>query len=61
MLSLTDRALDWAIAAVDHNPQLSSNLPLFTEEFKRVFEHPTKGGRCSRAAAQYSAGVTGNS
>ena len=41
MSSVTDQALNWAIAAVDHNPQFSTNLQLFTEEFKRMFDHPT--------------------
>ena len=43
MSSLTDRALDWAVAAVGRDPRMSSDLPLFLEEFRRVFDHPTSG------------------
>ena len=43
MSSLTDRALDWAVAAVGREPRMSTNLPLFLEEFQRVFDHPTAG------------------
>ena len=41
--SLSDRALDWAMAAININPQLSSNLAAFTLEFRRAFDHPTNG------------------
>ena len=41
--SLFDRALDWAIAVVGNNPQLSSNLQLFADEFKKTFNHPSNG------------------
>ena len=43
MSSLAGRALDWAVAAVGRNPQLSSCLPDFLEEFRRVFDHPSQG------------------
>ena len=43
MSSLAGRALDWAVAAVGRNPQLSSCLPDFLEEFQRVFDHPSQG------------------
>ena len=43
MSSLTGRALDWAVAAVGRNPWLSSSLPEFLEEFRRVFDHPSQG------------------
>ena len=43
MSTLTGRALDWAVAVVRQNPQLSSNLAEFLEEFSRVFDHPTQG------------------
>ena len=43
MSSLTDRALDWAVAAVWRDPRMSSDLPHFLEEFRRVFDHPTSG------------------
>ena len=41
--SLSDRALDWAMAAVGNNSQLSSNLQLFADEFKKTFDHPSNG------------------
>ena len=34
MSALTDRALDWAVAAVGRDPRMSSDLPLFLEEFR---------------------------
>ena len=43
MSSLAGRALDWAVAAVGRNPRLSSCLPDFLEEFRRVFDHPSQG------------------
>ena len=43
MSTLTSRALDWAVAAVGQNPRLSSDLPLFLEEFRCVFDHPANG------------------
>ena len=43
MSSLAGRALDWAVATVGRNPQLSSCLPDFLEEFRRVFDHPSQG------------------
>ena len=41
--SLTDQALDWDMAAVGSNPQLSSDLAGFSEEFRWAFDHPTNG------------------
>ena len=43
MSSLTGQALDWAVAAVGRNPRLSSSLPEFLEEFRRMFDHPSQG------------------
>ncbi|TWW62587.1 Retrovirus-related Pol polyprotein from transposon 17.6 [Takifugu flavidus] len=40
---LADKALSWAIAAVDLDPRLSSDYSAFRREFKAVFEHPTYG------------------
>uniref|UniRef100_A0A674PBR8 Gypsy retrotransposon integrase-like protein 1 n=1 Tax=Takifugu rubripes TaxID=31033 RepID=A0A674PBR8_TAKRU len=40
---LADKALSWAIAAVDLDPRLSSEYSAFRREFKAVFEHPTYG------------------
>uniref|UniRef100_A0A674NB00 CCHC-type domain-containing protein n=1 Tax=Takifugu rubripes TaxID=31033 RepID=A0A674NB00_TAKRU len=40
---LADKALSWAIAAVDLDPCLSSDYSAFRREFKAVFEHPTYG------------------
>ena len=54
--SLTDRALDWAMAAVGNNLQLSTDLQLFTDEFKRAFDHPTNGAD----AAPHLAGTLGH-
>ena len=34
--SLSDRALDWAMAAVGSNPQLATDLRLFSDEFKNL-------------------------
>ena len=45
--SLTDRALDWAMAAVGNNPQLSTDLQQFSNKFKRVFDHPTNGANAA--------------
>ena len=39
--SLTDQALDWAMAAVGSNLTLSSDLAGFSEEFRRAFDHTT--------------------
>ena len=62
--SLSDRALDWAMAAVGNNLQLSSNLQQFSDEFKKTFDHPSNGadaaGRLhsilqgSRSIAEYT-------
>ena len=43
MSSLTDRALDWAVATVGRDPRMSTNLPLFLAGFRHVFDHPTAG------------------
>uniref|UniRef100_A0A674NDZ4 CCHC-type domain-containing protein n=1 Tax=Takifugu rubripes TaxID=31033 RepID=A0A674NDZ4_TAKRU len=40
---LADKALSWAIAAVDLDPRLSSDYSAFRREFEAVFEHPTYG------------------
>ena len=62
--SLSDRALDWAIATMGSNPQLASDLSLFLNEFKAAFDHLSGGadaaGRLhrfiqgSRSAAKYT-------
>ena len=31
------------MAVVGNNPQLSSNLQLFADEFKNTFDHPSNG------------------
>ena len=41
--TLTGRALDWAVTAVRQNPRLSYNLGEFLEDFRREFDHPTRG------------------
>ena len=46
--SLTDRALDWAMATVGSNPTLTSDLAGFSEEFRRAFDHPTNGVDAAR-------------
>ena len=38
---LSDRALAWAIATMDSNALLASDLRLFLEEFKNTFDHPS--------------------
>ena len=43
MSSLIDQALDWAVAIVGRDPRLSTDLPHFLEEFRRVFDHPAAG------------------
>ena len=62
--ALSDRALDWAIAASESNPLLTSDLQLFLTEFKNAFDHPSCGadaaGRLhslsqgSRSVAEYT-------
>ena len=52
------------MAAIGSNPQLSSNLPLFSDEFMKTFDHPSNGadaaGRLhsitqgSRSAVEYT-------
>ena len=56
MSSLTGRALDWAVVAVGRNPRLSSSLPEFLEEFRRVFDHPSQGVRRGGAPAFLASG-----
>ena len=41
--ALSVRALDWAIAASESNPLLTSDLQLFLTEFKNTFDHPSCG------------------
>ena len=41
--ALSDRALDWAIAASESNPLLMSDFQLFLTEFKNTFDHPSCG------------------
>ena len=62
--SLSDRALDWAMATTRNNPQLMSDLSLFLNEFHATFDHPSGGadaaGRLhsitqgSHSAAEYT-------
>ncbi|TWW55974.1 Retrotransposon-like protein 1 [Takifugu flavidus] len=47
---LADKALSWAIAAVDLDPRLSSDYSAFRREFKAVFEHPTYESRWGETA-----------
>ena len=59
MSSLSDRALDWAMAAVGNNPQLSSNLQQFSDEFKRAFNHPSNGADAARRLHSIQQGSRG--
>ena len=43
MSSLSDRALDWAMAVVGNNPQLCTILQQFSDELNRAFDHPSYG------------------
>ena len=62
--ALTDRALDWAMAALGSNTQQANDLRLFLDEFKKTFDHPSCGadaaGRLhtlsqgSRSVAEYT-------
>ena len=62
--ALSDWALDWAMAALGSNPQLANDLRLFSDEFKKTFDHPSCGadaaGRLhslsqgSRSVAEYT-------
>ena len=62
--SLSDRALDWAMATTRNNPQLMSDLPLFLNEFHATVDHPSGGAdsagwlhsitQGSRNAAEYT-------
>ena len=40
---LSGRALQWAIAALENEPQLSSDYSRFVSEFRLVFDHPAEG------------------
>ena len=62
--ALSDRALDWAMAAVGSNPQIANDLCLFSDEFKKTFDHPSCGvdaagrlhslSQSSRSVAEYT-------
>ena len=64
MSLLIDKALSWAIAAVDLDSRFSTDYSAFRQEFSSVFDHPTDGedaaGRLlviqqgSRSAAEYT-------
>ena len=47
------------MAAVGNNPQLSSNLQQFSDEFKRAFDHPSNGADAARQLHRIQQGSRG--
>lgn len=45
---LKGRALDWAAAKWQNNPEIRNNFSAFEEELRRVFDHPVQGREASK-------------
>lgn len=43
MSLLSGQAAAWSLAILGQNTELVSDYTLYTEEMKRVFDHPVKG------------------